>query len=121
ILENGTTAMTGHQEHPGTEIDVLGNHTWLQDIESIVRAMSGTSPLTVMKLRPDERTTYKSVLEKTILSDGVKVIIADKECGITHNRTVLKEERAIVKKHGYLPRKTHMNVTPEVCEDCRER
>src|SRR5947209_15874083 len=35
-LFRSTTAMTGHQEHPGTEIDVLGNHTWLQDIESIV-------------------------------------------------------------------------------------
>src|SRR5207248_2283339 len=40
--------------------------------------------------------------------------------GITYNRKVLKEERAIVKKHGYLPRKTHMNVTPEVCENCLE-
>ena len=60
------------------------------------------------------------MLEKTILSDGVKVVIADKECGITYNRTEMKKERAIVKKHGYLPRKTHMNVTPEVCEDCLE-
>jgi indolepyruvate ferredoxin oxidoreductase len=120
ILENGTTAMTGHQEHPGTEIDVLGNHTWLQDIESIVRGMSGTSPLTVIKLRPDERNTYKSVLEKMILSDGVKVVIADKECGITYHRTRQREERKIIKQKGYLPRKTHMNVTPEVCENCLE-
>src|SRR5205814_5335528 len=118
--ENGTTAMTGHQEHPGTEEDVLGNRTWLQDIETIVRGMSGTSPLTVTKLSPADRSKYKSVLEKTILADGVKVVIADKECGITYNRKVLKEERAIVKKHGYLPRKTHMNVTPEVCENCLE-
>ena len=120
ILENGTTAMTGHQEHPGTEEDVLGNHTWLQDIESIVRAMAGTSPLTVTKLSPADRTQYKSVLEKTILSDGVKVIIADKECGITYHRTKSREERKIIKEKGYLPKKTHMNVTPEVCENCLE-
>lgn len=120
ILENGTTAMTGHQEHPGTEEDVLGNRTWLQDIETIVRGMAGTSPLTVVKLRPDDRATYKSVLEKTILSDGVKVLIADKECGITHHRSELKAERKIIKEKGYLPRKTHMNVTPEVCEGCLE-
>ncbi|HEY0008069.1 MAG TPA: thiamine pyrophosphate-dependent enzyme, partial [Tepidisphaeraceae bacterium] len=31
ILENGTTAMTGHQEHPGTERDVLGNSSYIQD------------------------------------------------------------------------------------------
>ena len=59
-------------------------------------------------------------MEETILADGVKVIIADKECGITHHREVLREERKTIKKHGYLPTKTHMNVTPEVCENCLE-
>ena len=120
ILENKTTAMTGHQEHAGTELDVLGNRSYIQDIDAIVRGMAGSSPLTVTKLSPADRTTYRSVLEKTILSDGVKVVIADKECGITHNRQVLRAERNTVKKHGYLPRKTHMNVTPEVCENCLE-
>jgi len=120
ILENKTTAMTGHQEHAGTEIDLLGNRSYIQDIEQITRAMAGTSPLKVVKLRPDERENYKSVLEQTILGDGVKIVIADKECGITYNRKVLKEERATVKEKGYLPRKTHMNITPEVCENCLE-
>src|SRR3954466_12485085 len=112
--------MTGHQEHAGTELDVLGNRSYIQDIEHIVRGMAGSSPLTVVKLRPDDRSMYRSVLEKTILADGVKVVIADKECGITHQRSVLKADRQTVKKHGYLPRKTHMNVTPEVCEGCLE-
>jgi indolepyruvate ferredoxin oxidoreductase len=120
ILENGTTAMTGHQEHAGTELDVLGNRSYIQDIEDITRAMAGTSPLTVAKLSPADRQMYKSVLEKTILSDGVKILIADKECGITYHRTKGKEERKIIKEKGYLPRKTHMNVTPEVCENCLE-
>jgi indolepyruvate ferredoxin oxidoreductase len=120
ILENKTTAMTGHQEHPGTELDLLGNRSYIQDIYEIVRGMAGTSPLTVVKLSPEKRSAYKSVLEKSILSDGVKVIIADKECGITYHRKVFREERKIIKKHGYLPRKTHMNVTPEVCENCLE-
>jgi indolepyruvate ferredoxin oxidoreductase len=120
ILQNGTTAMTGHQEHPGTEVDLLGNETWLQDIETIVRGMAGHSPLYVRRLSPADRSRYRRVLEETILRDGVKVIIADKECGITHHRTVLRQERQTIKKHGYLPRKTHMNVTPEVCENCLE-
>jgi indolepyruvate ferredoxin oxidoreductase len=120
ILENKTTAMTGHQEHAGTELDVLGNRSYIQDIEEIVRSMAGTSPMTVVKLSPADRTRYRSVLEKTILSDGVKVVIADKECGITHHRNVLREERKTIKKHGYLPRKQHMNITPEVCEGCLE-
>jgi indolepyruvate ferredoxin oxidoreductase len=120
ILENGTTAMTGHQEHAGTETDVLGNRSYMQDIETIVRGMAGTSPLTVTKLNPADRSRYHGVLEKTILSDGVKVLIADKECGITAQRDVMRAERQTIKKHGYLPKKTHMNVTPEVCEHCLE-
>ncbi len=120
ILENKTTAMTGHQEHAGTELDVLGNRSYIQDIEEIVRSMAGTSPLTVVKLSPEDREIYKRTLEKTILSPGVKVIIADKECGITYHRKKQKEERKIIKEKGYLPKKTHMNITPEVCEGCLE-
>jgi indolepyruvate ferredoxin oxidoreductase len=120
ILENKTTAMTGHQEHAGTEVDATGNRSYIQDIAEIVRGMAGTSPLTVSKLNPADRSAYRSVLEKTILSDGVKVIIADKECGITYHRKESKKERQIIKTKGYLPKKTHMNVTPEVCENCLE-
>jgi indolepyruvate ferredoxin oxidoreductase len=121
ILENGTTAMTGHQEHAGTELDVMGNRSYIQDIESIVRSMAGTSPLTVEKLSPADREAYRNTLERTILRDGVKVVIADKECGITYHRRKGKEERKLAREHGgFVPRKTHMNITPEVCENCLE-
>jgi indolepyruvate ferredoxin oxidoreductase len=120
ILENGTTAMTGHQEHPGTELDVLGNRSFIQDIETVCRSMAGTSPLTVEKVDPADRDKWYSTLERTILADGVKVLIADKECGITLYRRQGREERKVAKKHGYLPYKAHMNVTPEVCENCLE-
>ena len=120
ILENKTTAMTGHQEHAGTELDLLGNRSFIQDIEQITRSMAGTSAMTVVKLSPANRTKYKQALEQAILGEGVKVVIADKECGITYHRTKFKEERKIIKKYGYLPTKTHMNITPEVCENCLE-
>jgi indolepyruvate ferredoxin oxidoreductase len=121
ILENKTTAMTGHQEHAGTELDVMGNRSFIQDIEQIVRAMAGTSPLTVEKLSPADREQYKKTLESTILRDGVKVVIADKECGITYHRRLAKEERKLARDHGgFVPLKEHMNVTPEVCENCLE-
>ena len=118
ILENGTTAMTGHQEHPGTEIDVLGNETPIQHIDRMVTAMASTDPFTVVKMNPEKREDYYKTLEKTILRPGVKVVIADKECGITYHRRKGKEERAEIKKVGFLPKKTHMNITTEVCEHC---
>ncbi len=120
ILENGTTAMTGHQEHAGVEEDLLGNKHYIQNIEKVVRGMASQAPIRIVKMSPAERDDYKKTLEQTILSDGVKIIIADKECGITRTRTAMKQERRIIKEHGYLPSKTHMNVTPEVCEFCLE-
>jgi indolepyruvate ferredoxin oxidoreductase len=120
ILENKTTAMTGHQEHAGTETNLLGFHNTAQDIEQILRGMGGSGGLTVVRLSPADRTAYKAALESAILADGVKVVIADKECGITHHRTRLLDERRQIKERGYLPSKTHMNITPEVCENCLE-
>ncbi len=120
ILENGTTAMTGHQGHPGTERDLMGRKLPLQDIEQIVRGMAATSGISVLRLRPDERAEYRHTLEKAILDKGVKVIIANKECGITYHRTVLKDQRKQIKEFGYLPRQEFMNITPEVCENCLE-
>jgi len=56
--------------------------------------------------RPRRRDNYKSLLEETILADGVKVIIADKECGITYNRRRMKRERAELTRRGFLAGKT---------------
>ena len=120
ILENGTTAMTGHQDHAAVDTDMFGNRHHIVDIYNVVKGMAATAPIKLAKLSPADREAYRKVLEETILSDGVKVVIADKECGITHHRAKSREERKIVKEKGYLPTKQHMNVTPEVCENCLE-
>jgi indolepyruvate ferredoxin oxidoreductase alpha subunit len=39
ILDNQTTAMTGHQEHPGTGISAQGKETQAVDIERLVRGI----------------------------------------------------------------------------------
>ncbi len=39
ILDNRTTAMTGHQEHPGTGISAQGKETYRVDIESLCRGI----------------------------------------------------------------------------------
>lgn len=39
ILDNRTTAMTGHQEHPGTGISAQGEETFAVDIESLVKGI----------------------------------------------------------------------------------
>ncbi len=120
ILDNKTTAMTGHQTTPGLETDILGNTTYVQSIDRIVKAITSTAGIEVVRTNPANREQYRALLEQTILRDGVKVIIADKECGITFHRRQNRAERAEARKRGYVHKKRFVNVTADVCEQCLE-
>jgi len=118
ILDNSTTAMTGHQPNPGVDYDIIGNPTAVQDIREIVSSMAGSSELMVARVDPEKRGQYKQLLEQTFLADGVKVLIADKECAITRGRRRRREERNTRRRLGYLPSWEHMNVNLEACRFC---
>lgn len=119
ILENKTTAMTGHQPTPGNAIDVMGSLTHSQDIERVLRGMVPQG-LIVERLNPAQRDHYQRLLERTVLKPGVKVLIADKECAITLHRRLNEEKKQTIQKQGFLPREEKINITPEVCEYCLE-
>ena len=118
ILDNRTTAMTGHQPTPGLDVDFLGDETPGQNIGQIIQAITAGGHCKVVRTNPEDRPGYKKLLEKTILADGVKVIIADKECGIITNRRKLKLQRAEQRHSGFVAHETFMNITPELCEFC---
>ena len=120
ILDNQTTAMTGHQPTPADELDLLGNPTFAQDIEQVAQGLAGSSEIEIVRTNPEDRVNYKKYLEKTILKPGVKIVIADKECAITYHRRIRREQRKTVAKDGFLKYEKHINITPEVCEFCRE-
>jgi len=120
ILDNQTTAMTGHQPTPAGEMDILGNPTFAQDIEKVVQGLAGNSEITIVRVNPEDRLNYKKYLEKSILRDGVKIIIADKECAITFHRRRRREQQALKEKEGFLKVEKHINITSEVCEFCLE-
>ena len=123
ILDNKTTAMTGHQGHAGVEFDLTGKTMNPLDIERIVQGIVPRDlkrDVRVVRINPAERDRYRKLMEQTILAEGVKVVIADKECGITFHRRARRAERKELKERGYLPKKTHMNVATEVCEFCLE-
>ena len=120
ILDNQTTAMTGHQPTPADGIDLLGNPTFAQDIEQVAQGLVGNSDIEIVRTNPEDRVNYKKYLEKTILKSGVKIVIADKECAITYHRRVRREQRQTIAKDGFLKHEKHINITPEVCEFCRE-
>ncbi len=118
ILDNSTTAMTGHQTTPELNFDVLGNPTDVQDLEDVVRGIASLTDTPIVRVNPEQRDEYRKLLEHTFLSDGVKVIIADKECAITRTRRRRRGERAIRKQLGYLPSQQHTNVNQDICKFC---
>ena len=89
ILDNGTTAMTGHQPNPGVSAAVLGEGCEHLDIESIVR---GLGVHDVVKVKPfNVRGTIKT-LEELKARSGVRVVIAEEPCMLFARRT-LKQSR----------------------------
>ena len=120
ILDNQTTAMTGHQPTPANDLDLLGNSTFAQDIEQVAQGLTSNSEIDIVRTNPEDRVNYKKYIEKTILKPGVKIVIADKECAITYHRRIRREERKTIANDGFLKYEKHINITPEVCEFCRE-
>jgi indolepyruvate ferredoxin oxidoreductase len=120
ILDNKTTAMTGHQPTPGVDVDLLGKPTFAQDIERIVRGLAGDGDTFIARIDPAQRGEYKKLIEQATLRDGVKIIIADKECGITYHRRQRALVSAEFKELGFTPVENHINISEDVCENCME-
>ena len=120
ILDNKTTAMTGHQPTPGVEVDILGRPTFAQDIEAAVRGLAEGSDTFIARMDPSRRRDYQRLVEDTLLRPGVKVIIADKECGITYRRREQARTAAVIEERGFLPVERHINISEDVCEYCME-
>lgn len=116
ILDNKNTAMTGHQGTPGSATDLMGRPQHALEIADIVRAMG---PALLERSNPDDREEHLALLERAMLMDGTRVVIADKECAITSGRRRRAEMARVVRERGYLPTQTRYNIVEEVCENCR--
>lgn len=79
ILDNGTTAMTGHQPHPGTGTSAKGEPTQAVDIESIVRAI-GVRNVTVVKAFDVKEV--RGAIRAAIDSNQLSVIITRGGCSV---------------------------------------
>jgi len=77
VLDNSTTAMTGHQPHPGIGKTMMGDMSASISIPKILEAIGLTKVLTVDPL--DYETAVNAVKELADLS-GVKAIIFKSPC-----------------------------------------
>ena len=99
VLDNRTTAMTGHQPHPGIGVTVSGEPTVAQDIEKICGALGVTSVRTADPLKLEE--SVKTV-EDAAKEEGVRIIVFRSPC--------------IALKKDKIPCK----IDPEKCVGCQK-
>jgi indolepyruvate ferredoxin oxidoreductase alpha subunit len=92
ILENDTTAMTGHQPHPGVDMErfgVAGNGR--VDIEALVRAI-GVEHLSVIK--PFKVKKSIEIIKEALAFKGVSVVISRQPCALYAKAQNLLKPRA---------------------------
>ena len=77
ILDNQTTAMTGHQDHPGIGENLRGERAPKVEIEALVRAC-GVSD--VHKVNAFDVKAVQQTFEKALAFDGPSVVIVEGPC-----------------------------------------
>lgn len=77
ILDNSTTAMTGHQPHPGTGKTMMGNITEKISIENVLR---GCNVKLIKKANPLELGNAVAVVQEAVAFKGVSAVIFEAPC-----------------------------------------
>ena len=99
ILDNSTTAMTGHQPHPGTGHTMMGEIVEKIDITSVLH---GIGVKTVETVNPLELEKAVSTVKRVSEEKGVKAIIFKSPCAV-----IIKPDKPAV-------------IDPEKCTNCRK-
>ncbi len=116
LLDNDNTAMTGHQMTPVSGLSVEGGTRPRQSMIEIARAMQVAH---VIEVNPSDRYFYLNLLLDIVQKPGVKVVISNKECGLTFHSREKKQERDLLVKQGSISSKTFYQINTDACEDCR--
>jgi indolepyruvate ferredoxin oxidoreductase alpha subunit len=98
ILDNSTTAMTGHQDHPGSGISAQGNATSKVVLENIVSA-TGVANLAVVNAF--DIKAVRSAIRTALDSGQLSVVIVRGKCAVINKL-----------------RKNQRQVDPELCNNC---
>ncbi|MCR5564100.1 MAG: indolepyruvate ferredoxin oxidoreductase subunit alpha [Desulfovibrio sp.] len=99
ILDNGTTAMTGHQPNPGMRQETLGADCAHLDIEGVVRALGVTQ---FAKVAAYNVKAVERALNEMKDKNGVRVVLAQEPCVLYARRQLKKipPQVAVVAQQG---------------------
>ena len=100
ILDNSTTAMTGHQDHPATGFTIKGEPTAKLDLEALIKAIGIKNVRVVDPLQLDQ---LEQALKEELQRREPSVIIAKRPCAL------LQKPPADIK----------MVVENELCKGCK--
>lgn len=83
VLDNRTTAMTGHQPNPSLPVDAVGDAAPAISIEEVAKAMGATFVKVINPYRVAEATeAYKEAAQ----TQGVSVIVSKQVCSLLLDR-----------------------------------
>ncbi len=99
IVDNSTTAMTGHQEHPATGKTLMGGDASVVDLEALVRALGVQRVVTVDPLDLEKLT---AAVKEEVEAPTPSVIIARRPC-------------VLLKRQSGQP----VKVDQEACKGCK--
>jgi len=105
ILDNRTTAMTGHQDNPGTGHNLMGEEAPIIDIEKIVEAV-GVDKKNIRTVNAYDLNAVTAAVKDAANSKGVFVIINKQPCALIKST---QRERAGMKCH----------INQEACKKCK--
>jgi indolepyruvate ferredoxin oxidoreductase, alpha subunit len=84
VLDNSTTAMTGHQDHPGVPSRIADGSASAVDIAAVVRALGVRD---VHVLDPYDMPRMRAALERAMAADEPTVLIARAPCVLRERRS----------------------------------
>jgi indolepyruvate ferredoxin oxidoreductase alpha subunit len=93
ILDNGTTAMTGQQPHPGVELTEQGRQPPKVDIETLVRGCGVDQIVVVNPLQVEK--TIATIKEAMQGEPAVKVVISKSPCPLFERRVTGKKQKVV--------------------------
>ncbi len=107
ILDNGTTAMTGHQPHPGVRLTPSGPTEPKVDLESLVRGCGVDRVEVVNPLNMKKTQAVLERIKSEMNSGGVSVLISRSPCPLFERRIRGTKQKVV------------FQVT-DACDLCRE-
>lgn len=110
ILDNRVTAMTGHQENPGSGKNACGDPAPVTDIEDIVRALGFKN---IRTINPNDLDEVEDALNESLALDEPSVIITRWPCALKKLSAMDMEEfKGVFSNKNY--------IEEEVCIGCRK-